>query len=170
MSLHEGVLPQPEIRMSRALLVALTVLIGGCYRYVPARVGGVSEGTEVRLHVSSEGARRIEAVMGRESREVAGVLERWAEDVVISVRVPASEGVTDRALRNRIVLSPAEVVAIDVRERDRTRTAVLTAGITGVVGGALIAAFSGVFGGYRQVDPPVEEDSRVPIFLLRVFE
>jgi hypothetical protein len=36
--------------------------------------------------------------------------------------------------------------------------------LTAVGVGAVIAAISGVFGGSQNVDPPVEEDSRVPIF------
>jgi hypothetical protein len=164
-SRHRPSVEQPS--MTRTFLLALVVLLSGCYRYVPARLGAVPEGTEVRLHVSDDGVRRLESIAGMEGRQMAGLLERWADDIVISVRVPVAEGVVDRGLRNRIVLSPSEVIAIDVRERDRTRTAILTAGITGVVGGALIAAFSGVFGGSRDVDPPPEEDARVPIAILR---
>jgi hypothetical protein len=135
----------------------------GCYRYVPARVGAVPEGVPVRVHISPEGASRVEPVMGTASPELVGVLERWSNEVVIAVRVPAAPGVVDRALENRIVLSPSEVLAIDVRERDQVRTIALTAGGAALVGGAVVAALSGVFGGSSNNEPPAPEDSRVPV-------
>jgi hypothetical protein len=149
--------------MVRAFSILLFVLSAGCYRYVPARLGAVPEGTSVRLHVSPEGASRVEPVIGTAAAELVGVLERWSNEVVIAVRVPAGAGVVDRGLENRIVLMPAEVVAIEVRERDRTRTTLLTAGGVALVGGAAVAALSGVFGGSSNNDPPVEEDARVPV-------
>jgi hypothetical protein len=143
--------------------MALLSFAAGCYRYVPARVGAVPEGVPVRVHISPEGASRVEPVIGTASPELVGVLERWSNEVVIAVRVPAGQGVVDRALENRIVLSPSEVIAIDVRERDRFRTTVLAVGGTALVGGAVAAALTGVFGGSSNNDPPVEEDSRVPV-------
>jgi hypothetical protein len=135
----------------------------GCYRYVPARVGAVPEGAPVRVHISPESASRVEPVIGAATPEVVGVLERWSNEVVIAVRIPAGQGVVDRALENRLVLSPSEVIAIDVRERDQFRTMVLAAGGAALVGGAVAAALTGVFGGTSNNDPPVEEDSRVPV-------
>jgi hypothetical protein len=105
-------------------------------------------------------------VLGSELQQVDGQLERWSDEVVVSVRVPSGEGSVDRALRNRLVFSPAEVVAIEVRERDRARTTILAVGLAAVGVGAVVAAITGVFGGSQNTDPPLEEDSRVP--MLRV--
>jgi hypothetical protein len=149
--------------MARASLIVLVMLSAGCYRYVPARLGAVPEGTPVRLHVSPEGAGRVEPIIGSAAAELVGVLERWSNEVVIAVRVPVAAGVVDRGLENRIVLAPTEIVAIDVRERDRVRTAALTVGGVALVGGAAVAALTGVFGGSSNNDPPVEEDARVPV-------
>jgi hypothetical protein len=150
-------------------LIAL-LLTTGCYRYVPARTGAVPVGTEVRLHVTPEAAARVEPVVGSSLQEVDGLLERWGDEVVLAVRVPSGEGAIERDLRNRVILSPNEVIAVEVRERDRARTAILTAGLTAVGVGAVVAAISGVFGGSTNTDPPVEEDSRVPIFRIPIFE
>jgi hypothetical protein len=150
------------MRRNRSLFLSLLILSSGCFRYVPARIGAVPEGSAVRLHVSPEGASRVEPVIGSASPELVGVLERWSDQVVIAVRVPAGQGVVDRALENRIVLSPSEVIAIEVRERDRARTIALAAGGVAVLGGATVAALTGVFGGSSNNDPPVEEDARVP--------
>jgi hypothetical protein len=154
------------------LLPALMVLLftTGCYRYVPARTGAVPEGTEVRLHVTPEAAARVEPVVGSSLQQVDGQLERWGEEVVLAVRVPSGDGAIERDLRNRIILAPGEVIAVEVRERDRARTAILTAGLTAVGVGAVVAAISGVFGGTQNTDPPVEEDARVPIFRVPLFQ
>jgi hypothetical protein len=156
--------------MTRVLPLLLALALTGCYRYVPARAGAVPAGTEVRVHVSPEAAARVEPVLGSGLQEVDGLLERWGDEVVVSVRVPAGEGAIERDLRNRIILSPSEVLAIETRERDRARTALLAAGLTGVGVGALVAAISGVFGGSQNTDPPVEEDSRVPLFRIPIFQ
>ena len=150
--------------MTRLLLLTSLVLSQGCYRYVAARPGEVPMGTEVRLHVSPDAATRVEPVVGTGLQQLDGQLESWGNEVVLAVRVPASEGGVDRALRNRIVFSPNEVLAIEVRERDRAKTTLLAVGLGAVGVGAVVAALSGVFGGSQNTDPPVEEDSRVPLF------
>jgi hypothetical protein len=155
--------------MTRLLLIVFVVLSTGCYRYVAARPEAVPAGSEVRLHLSQEAAVRVEPVIGTGLTQVDGQLEQWATEVVLGVRVPTVEGGVDRGLRNRVVFAPAEVLAIEVRERDRAKTYMLTAGLTAVGVGAVIAAISGVFGGSSNVDPPVEEDSRVPVFRVPVF-
>ena len=155
--------------MRRVLLILGVVLSTGCYRYVAARPEAVPAGTEVRLHLSQEAAVRVEPVIGSGLTQVDGQLEGWGSEVVLGVRVPTMEGAVDRGLRNRIVFAPGEVIALEVRERDRAKTYMLTAGLTAVGIGAVIAAISGVFGGSQNTDPPVEEDSRVPVFVIPLF-
>ena len=155
--------------MSRLLLIASLVLLQGCYRYVASRGDAVPAGSEVRLHVSADAATRVEPVVGTGLQQVDGQLESWGSEVVLGVRVPAAEGGIDRALRNRVVFAPSEVLAIEVRERDRAKTYLLTAGLSAVGITAVIAAVSGVFGGSQNTDPPVEEDARVPILRVPIF-
>jgi hypothetical protein len=156
--------------MIRFIPLLLVLSSTACYRYVPARTGAVPTGTEVRVHVTPEAAARVEPVVGSSLQQVDGQLESWGSEVVLAVRVPSGEGAIERDLRNRVILAPTEVIAIEVRERDRARTAILTAGLTAVGVGAVVAAISGVFGGSQNTDPPVEEDSRVPIFRIPLFE
>jgi hypothetical protein len=157
------------MRRLLSVLMVLSVPMGGCYRYVAARPEAVPAGSEVRLHLSQEAAVRVEPVVGTGLTQVDGTLEQWASEVVLGVRVPSAMEGIDRGLRNRVVFTPAEVLAVEVRERDRPRTLLLTAGLTAVGVGAVIAAISGVFGGSSNVDPPVEEDARVPMFRVPVF-
>lgn len=155
--------------IARSLLLVFVTIFAGCYRYTPVQLGSVPAGTEVRLHLSDEGAQRIESLTAARQRQVTGTLERWAEeDVVVSVPVPPAQGLVDRGLRYRVILMPGEIVSIDVREGHRSRTIALTAGSIALLTVALVSAFSGVFGGYR--DPPVDgpSDTLLPAWL-RVF-
>lgn len=155
--------------MARMFLLAVAVLLAGCHRYVPARTGSVPAGAGVRIHLSEAGARRVQELTGRESGSVTGDLERWAEDVVVSVPLPPTTGMLDRGLRQRIIVPAGEVVAVDVRELDRARTTMLGVGITAGVGVAAVAAFSGVFGGGRDPEPDLPEELRVPLLWIRIF-
>lgn len=156
--------------MGRAFVLALGVLLAGCHRYVPARPGAVPVGAEIRVHLTEDGARRIEALYAAQAGPVSGELESWSNEVVvIAVPVPAAPGMMDRGLRNRVIIPVADVLSVEVQERDRTRTMILSAGVATVVLGTAIAAFSGVFGGSRPPDTPAEEDAIIPLWL-RVFQ
>ncbi|MBI4521565.1 MAG: hypothetical protein HY701_12065 [Gemmatimonadetes bacterium] len=119
-------------------MIAAVVLLPGCYRYVPARVGTVPPGTEVRLRLSNEGAERVAEVTGVQQTQVSGELVQWSEEVMISLPLRTSDAALDRSVRQRVIVRAGEVVGIDVREIDRTRTAVLAGGLVSVVGGALV--------------------------------
>lgn len=158
--------------MPRALIPMITLagLLAGCYRYVPARMGAIPAGTAVRLHLSDEGVQRLEGFTASRRDQISGELIRWADEVMVAVRVPAAEGVVDRDLRHRVVVPADEVVSIEVRERDQTRTAVLIGGAAAIVTTALVAVFSGTFGGSeRSGSPPMKEEGSVLPAWLKVF-
>ena len=153
--------------MGRALLITWAgLMLAGCHRYVPARIGAVPAGTDVRVHVTPDAAERIADAYG--TADLEGRLESWSDEVVVTIPVPAAPGMLDRGLRNRVIIPAADVLAVEVRERDPTRSAILAGGIGVLVIGAAIAAFTGVFGGTRNTDPPIEEDILIPLWL-RVF-
>ncbi|MBI4539215.1 MAG: hypothetical protein HY704_06890 [Gemmatimonadetes bacterium] len=151
--------------MARSLWLALSILLAGCYRYVPARMGGVPPGTAVRVHLTEEGARRLEELTGRERRQVSGELLGWGEQVLISAAVPAADGMVDRGLRQRIIVARDEVVAVEVRELDRVRTVVLVAGVAAGATAAIVGAFTGGGGEGSRPEPPdgPGEGIRVPV-------
>jgi hypothetical protein len=154
--------------MTRATLLIFFPLLTGCYRYVPQRPGDIPAGTEVRVHLSSDGARRVTETYPYLTGSIEGRLERWANDVEMSFPVPATPGMVDRGLRNRIVIPQADVVGIDLKERDRTRTAALSAGLGALVAVTAIGIFGGVFGGSDLPDEQLPEDVLVP-FWIRIF-
>lgn len=127
-----------EVMGRTSLVMILLVLLLGCYRYVPARVGTVPPGTEVRLRLSDEGAERVAEVTGVRQTQVSGELVQWAEEVMVSLPLRASDATLDRSVRQRVTVRAGEVVGIDVQELDRTRTVVLAGGLVTVVGAALV--------------------------------
>lgn len=133
------------------LLVALAVFLAGCYRHVPVRIGAVPPGAEVRLRLSEEGVERVEDITGVRRAQVSGELLQWAEEVMISVAFLTSDG---QSLRQQISVDADEVVSVDVRELDRTRTAVLAAGVGAVVGTAIVATVVKIIGGSSQGGQP----------------
>ena len=155
--------------MVRACLIAAVILLAGCYRFVPTPLGTAPPGTEVRIQLSDEGEEALAEFTGSSRSEVVGQLLGWGEDVVLSVRVPAAAGMVDRGLRSRVSVAAAHVIAVDMRERDRTKTAILTGGLIVVAGAAVATAISGVFGGNEPILNPGEEEGFVLPFGLRVF-
>src|SRR5687768_2378457 len=155
--------------MPRFPLLILLVLLSGCYRYCPQRPGAVPPGSDVRVHLSVEGVQRIGEAYGSAYGMLDGRLESWADEVVLTVAVPAAPGMIDRGLRNRIVIPQPDIVGIDLRQLDRTRTGALSATLGVVVVGAAIALFTGTFGGGTATDPPAPEDTIIPNWL-QIFE
>ena len=154
--------------MPRTLLVALVLILGGCHSYVPVRAGTAPIASTVRVHLTPEGVERIGAAYGSALGTIEGELESWGENVVVTIPVQASPGMLDRGLVNRIVIQQADVMAVEVRESDPTRTAVASIGLGAVVALTAIAVFGGVFGGTTIVDQPAPEDILVPRWL-RIF-
>jgi hypothetical protein len=154
--------------MARASLLLFAVLLTGCYSYVPQRPGEIPPGTEVRVHLSSDGARRVTETYPYVTGTIEGRLERWASDVEVSFPIPPTPGMVDRGLRNRIVIPQTDVVGIDLKQRDQARTAALSVGFGALVAVAAIGIFGGVFGGSTIDEPAPPEDILVP-FWIRIF-
>ena len=155
--------------MIRVALIASAMLLAGCYRFVPAPMGTVPPGTDVRIQLSDEGEEALEGFTGSSRLEVEGQLIEWGEDVVLSVPVPASAGMVDRGLRSRVSVAADHVIAVDVRERDRMKTGILTGSLIVIAGAAISAAVSGVFGGQEAVIDPGEPEGSLITILLSVF-
>lgn len=143
-------------------LVTLLLLSTGCYRYVAQRPGSIPPGSDVRVHLSSEGVQRLGEAYGTASGTLEGRLESWAEDVKVTVPVQPAPGMLDRGLRNQIIIRQADIVGVDLRQRDRGRTIALSAGLGGVAAVTAVALFGGVFGGSQNEEEPLPEDVRIP--------
>ena len=133
------------MRTGLALILLLTV--SGCARWVPAQLGTVPPGTDVRLRLSEDGAEQLEEMTGAGTTEVTGELVQWEPEVLVSTALGPSAMRLDPGLRQRLVLDPDNVVAIDVREVDRTRTGLLVGGVVAVAGSAIAWALVNIIRG-----------------------
>ena len=139
------------------LLMALVMVVSGCARWVPARVGEVPVGTDVRLRLSDEGAAELGELTGTHRSEVSGQLLRWGSEVMVSAALrTAGAGANSSGLRQRFVVDEDDILGVDVRELDRTRTGLFVGGVAVVAGSAIVWVVSQLAGGGTAApsDPP----------------
>lgn len=129
------------------LILILLLTISGCARWVPAQLGTVPPGTDVRLRLSEDGAAQLAEMTGAGAAEVTGELIQWEPEVLVSTALAPTAGRLDPGLRRRLVLDPDNVVGIDVREVDRTRTGLLVGGVVAAAGSAIAWAVVNIIRG-----------------------
>ena len=139
-----------------SLLMALVILTSGCARWIPARVGEVPVGTDVRLRLSEEGASQLEQLTGTRQSEVSGQVLQWGSEVMVSAALrTAGVGANSSNLRQRFVVDEEDILGVDVRELDRTRTGLFVGGVAVVAGSAIVWVVSQLTGGgTAPTDPP----------------
>ena len=155
--------------MTRAVLIMVLLLaVAGCARWVPAPLGTVPSGSDVRLRLSEGGAQRLEELTGTRAVEVTGELLQWEPEVLVSTALATAGTRIDPSLRQRLVVDPDDVVGIDVREVDRTRTGLLVGGVVAVAGSAIAWAVVNILQGSEGAPstPPVDVPSE-PFVRLR---
>lgn len=139
------------------LLMALVIVVSGCARWVPARIGEVPVGTDIRLRLSEEGAAHLEALTGTRRSEVSGQLLQWDGEVMVSAALrTAGAGANGSNLRQRFVVDEEDILGVDIRELDRTRTGLFVGGVAVVAGSAIVWVVSQLAGGgtAAPTDPP----------------
>ncbi len=139
--------------------LAAVMLLGACYRYVPATGGELVLGAAYRAHLSPEGTRSVTPLLGPNVGAFDGVILS-ASDSALEV---AMSSTTKRLDPNRIlwsgeqVMVPRDAVAsFDRREIDRGRTtrAVILSALGLFAIGKLWSTFQGrVSGGAK--GPPI---------------
>lgn len=130
------------------LMMALVILVSGCARWVPARIGEVPVGSDVRLRLSEEGVRELEELTGTRRSEVFGELLQWDQEVMVSAALATGGvGAAGSNLRQRFVMDEENIVGVDIRELDRTRTGLFAGGIAVVGGAAIVWIVSQLTGG-----------------------
>ena len=128
------------------LVLALVLLVPGCARWVPARIGDVPVGADVRLRLSDEGIQELEELTGTLRSEISGELVQWDQEVMISAALETAGTRLGSNLRQRLVVDQNDIVGVDVRETDRTRTGLFIGGMAVVGGSALVWIISKLTG------------------------
>jgi len=145
----------------------MPALVAGCYTYTPIQPSALSPGVGVRARVSAATAERIAPLLGTtDARVVTGTLIENASGTLI-VEVPtivqAGVGTSTQSLYQRISIAPGDVLELESRTLDRTRTAVVV-GIAAAIGGS--AAIAALHGSPGNDKPPggTSTDSRIVVW------
>lgn len=116
--------------------LAAAMLFAACYRYVPVEPAEAPVGAEVRAHLAERARARLQPLLRGTERHLDGeVLGRGTDTLLLElpVAMPA-DGLRTRELSQRVNLSHDDILALELKELDRVRTAALVAGLgTGVV-------------------------------------
>lgn len=140
----------------------LTSITAGCYRYVPAELEATPPGTEVRLLVTSTGAREAQeaGVLDDENEpRVRGTL-MGVDGTDLVVRVPVAQrqdGFMVRRIDQSVRVPTSEIVSLQQQELDGVRTGLVVGGATVLVAGVLALILDPFGRSDNDPDPPPDE-------------
>jgi hypothetical protein len=154
---------------SKTLVAVPVILTAGCYRYEYVPLASAPVGEEVRVHLSEQGFARLidgqrdEAAVT--SPRLDGRLELSADNlVVLTVTLPSDPGNSRVDLRQRLLIPAGDVLQVERRQLDKTKTAIVAVGTTALVAALVVRSVSGTFGGSTKEPPPQESENRIPQF------
>ncbi len=134
-------------------LLALT--LSGCFAYTPVALDSARPGEDVRVRISAEQAREIDALLLRETQVLDGRLLEVGPSFLLEVPVASNlQGGAMQSLNQRIRLDRSGIVGVELRQLDRTRTGIVVGGAGIIVLGAVVWALSRELGGDTRTDPP----------------
>ena len=150
-------------RAGRVLVAAVALVHPACFSYVPADLGSMLPGQEIRVQVAAQGSGDLASIAGGAGTSVGGVLV-GTDAAAIRVRVPVGtivEGVTTRSLEQEVVIPRTQVSDVRRRVLNRPRT-------VGAVAGGIAALVAVVFA-YGEIQenpeipaPNVPDEIRIP--------
>ncbi len=134
--------PNAALRPRRSHLFPLFVLLlatTACHSYRPAALADLMEGDRVRARLTPAQHEELRDVLLEGDRLVEGaVIEPGADTVMLEVPVVTlTEGIRMQSYSQRLRLSPAGIVEVELRTLDRGRTWGLAAAVAAVGGGIL---------------------------------
>jgi hypothetical protein len=131
------------MRLTRLLNIVPLLACGGCYTYAPIDSAAARPGMSVRARVSTAAAERLAPVLGTDSRLLTGtVMDASSESMLIEIPivVPAAVGSSVQALHQRVTLARSDLVDLEARTLNRSRTGLLVGVAAVAVAGALKGA------------------------------
>jgi hypothetical protein len=144
-------------------------VMAGCYSYTPITPAAVPAGSEVRARITGAASDRVGPLIHSfDTRVLIGsVVENNAGEMVLQVPLGAMPNIAETIvpLQTRIQLGAADLVSLEQRRLDPTRTTILFGGIAaGVAAGiaAAIRAGGGAEPGKNPEGPP--PITRIPIW------
>lgn len=153
-----------------ALLVVAGGVLSGCYTYVPVRPETATAPMRVRAHLSPEGTARVTPVIGARAQLDGRLVETTPEGLYLEVpSAVVRDGMRTETLTQRLLVPREEVVSLQRRQLDRTRT-YLFAGVGGLAAAALVYdALTGDSGGSQGGGPGSGGiEARLPLLVFPV--
>ncbi len=152
------------------VLVALAAfaapLAAGCYSYTAAQPASIAPGVTVRARITPAAGERIAPLLGTTPRMLTGKLISDLRDTLI-IEVPAvmaaEVGSTVQTLHQRVSGPRSEIVFLEIRELNRTRTYGLVGAAALILGWVLFDVLKGEPGA-ENLPGGGGEDNRVPVF------
>lgn len=149
-----------------------TVLLSGCFSYVPTALDVTPAGEEVRLLVTRQGAAELAQVtdVSTEVPTLRGtVLEREPETLMLRVPVGQRQmGFHTASLDQTIRVPVGEILQVERRELDTGKTALLIGGALGASAFVIFSIMEAFGESPTPGDPTPPEESRIPIPFLSV--
>src|SRR5689334_3887480 len=110
----------------KRLALYTPALLAGCYTYAPIQASSLQPGMGVRVRVSATAAEQIAPLLGvSDARVLTGKLvDNSTGTMIVEVptMVPARAGTSAQSLYQRISIAPGQLVDLESRQLDRTRT------------------------------------------------
>lgn len=161
---------RPNRRRTAPTLLGLAVpLLTGCYVYHPTSLTSLAPGEEVRVRLTAEAVAGVDSVMSI-GRDVEGKFAGLESEAFLLDVAVGSSGSLQRhpELNQRLDLPVADVVGVERRTLDQTRTGLVLAAVAAVAATAAFTAFSDT-GGDTSTTPPTPGDAVIPLltFVLR---
>lgn len=125
------------MRRRRRLIPLLALILApACFRYQAVELGTVSPREEVRVVLTDDAAVRLALNYGAISKRLEGQLSpTGADSLMLAVWIGRNyAGTSFENARQRLSLGRGEVVEVRRRTFSPTRTAIVTAGVLGVLG------------------------------------
>lgn len=157
-----------DIRRLRLALLAGCCLLTGCFALVPVDYDAATPPMRVRAHLTPEAAERLAPALGGERTELNGrLVERTPEGIFLEVRAgEVPEGFGTEVFTQRILLAPGEVEALQRRELDRPKTALLAGAGAVAVGAVIYDMLTGESGGTTSPPGPGgPPEVRIPLLV-----
>lgn len=132
------------MRATAPLLAAL--FVSGCFTYLPIEPGEAEPGLAVRARVNSAAGARIAPLLGAtDARELDGtVITRSADTLIVEVpTVMADTREFGRTPNQRLSIARSDLVELEVRKLDRTRTSLVAGAAAILAASVLVKALRG---------------------------
>ena len=148
----------------RSFLLLVVLVLSGCAVYIPRPLDvPPPQDTEVRAQLTTPGAVRLTGLFGHPVQEVEGrILASTADSVHLALRSAEEYGLPWNQ-EQRLTLARSELLVLEEKRIDKTRTALLVAG-TGTVVGITIAGLFRAATRSREEDDGGGDLTIVPLF------